>query len=112
MPSITKERFAALEAFETAMRATGAQAVACLTALECAVAQQAEDIARLEQQLDEAKSEARSAIEHSLDVNAIRDRGALMRKAKALSAQGVPCTLRGDYIRHTKTGAILAQVQR
>lgn len=43
-------------------------------------------------------------------INLITTRGQLMERLKTLAAQGVPCHMLGDAIRHRFTGAVLAQV--
>lgn len=40
----------------------------------------------------------------------IRDRAQLLAVARKLSSEGVPCSVRGSYLYHNVTKAILAQV--
>lgn len=40
----------------------------------------------------------------------IRDRAQLLAVARKLSSEGVPCTVRGNYLYHNISKAILAQV--
>lgn len=112
MPSITNRRHAALVDIERMLGADGPRLIAVVGHKLDTIAIQAEEIRRLEQQLDEAKREVRSILEFNAEQRAIKDRGALMRKARELSAQGVPCLMRGDYIIHAQTRAVIAQVQR
>ena len=112
MPSITKQRADALSALEEQYSAQGAQLVAVIANQRSIVAQQALDIRALEARLDEAQSEARLAAATHADAKRIVDRAALMRRAKQLAAEGVPCTMRGDFILHAQTKAILAQVAK
>lgn len=110
MPSITKARLAALETLEAMCGAQGAQLVATIQNEHSIIAQQSEDIRALERRLDAAESEARLAAATYADAARIMNKAQLMARAKALSASGVPCTMRGNFILHSKTGAILAQV--
>lgn len=65
------------------------------------------DILALTTERDELRAQAQPLQEQ---INTIRNRGQLMAKMRELSKQGVPCHMLGDYIRHSKTGAVIAQV--
>lgn len=55
---------------------------------------------------DEVGTSLRLAQEH------ITSRGELLRKLREFTAQGVPCVMRGGFIKHRITGAVLAQVRQ
>lgn len=44
------------------------------------------------------------------DAVTIRNRGELMQVMRKLSAEGVPCIMRGGFIYHSMTKAVLAQI--
>ena len=54
---------------------------------------------------DEVGNSLRLAQEH------ITSRGELMAKLRDFTQQGVPCVMRGGFITHRVTGAVLAQVR-
>lgn len=91
------------------------QLVAYIAALEASVADlerrlfEAErEVERLDAVCISMQADARSVAK---DIALVESRGALLRKLKALTIEGVPCRMRGASITHTVTGAVLAQVQ-
>jgi pyridoxal biosynthesis lyase PdxS len=40
----------------------------------------------------------------------IANRGELIARMREMSKEGVPCHMQGDFVRHSRTGAVLAQV--
>ena len=45
------------------------------------------------------------------DINTIDTRRGLLLRCKQLSAQGVPCHIRGNAVLHRVSGAVLAQIK-
>lgn len=112
MPVITKARAAALEALETSFAAQGARLVALVEHLKLDNEVSRDAVVKLNQRIAALEQELLAVAEQNADARVIRDRSALLRRAKELNAAGVPCTMRGDYIIHARTKAILAQVQQ
>jgi hypothetical protein len=107
MPSITKARLAQLEACE---REHNPRAEAQLEALRAE-----NDGLRLQvagEQLRCAELEAELSRLHTVhrDAVLIKNRAELMAVMRELSKQGVPCFMRGGFIYHSQTRAILAQI--
>lgn len=41
----------------------------------------------------------------------VRSRAELLMQLRQMTREGVPCHMQGDFIKHRKTGAVLAQVR-
>lgn len=108
MPSITKARLASLEAAEHHVFRLEAHVEVLTGQLSDAEAA----LVALRTENDALRAQLHASEQLAVNVNVIRDRGALMQRLRELVHQGVPCGMRGDIIRHTLTGAVLAQVTR
>ena len=108
MPSITKARHAALCAAEHHVFRLEAH----VEALQGQLSDAESALAALRAENDALRAQLHASEQLAVNVNVIRDRGALMQRLRQLVHEGVPCGMRGDIIRHTLTGAVLAQVQR
>ena len=90
------------------------QLLAYIAALEASVADHQRNVEGLSARIEELEAECvaldtQRAVAN--DIALVESRGALLRKLKALTIEGVPCRMRGAAITHVKTGAVLAQVR-
>jgi hypothetical protein len=114
MPSITNNRYNALCLAErelAQLRADGVgHQLAELEALRARHDALVADNERLNATCDELRGELMAVQQIAMDQSMIRDRTQLRHKLLSLVRQGVPCFMRGDFIYHSTTKAVLAQV--
>lgn len=107
MPSLTKARLAQLEAIERAytpqLEAELEAARAQIDGLRLEVAGERARVIELEAELQRLHTVHR-------DAAVIKNRAELMAVMRELSKQGVPCFMRGGFVYHSLTKAILAQI--
>lgn len=116
MPSITNARYGELCLAErqlAELRAQGAgHAMAELEALRARHDALVSDNERLIATCDELRGELMAVQQIAMDQSLIRDRTQLRHRLLNLVQQGVPCFMRGDFIYHSATKAVLAQVSQ
>jgi hypothetical protein len=66
-------------------------------------------IASMQARIDELEAELMRLQTTHRDAVTIKDRAELMAVARKLGQQGVPCFMRGGFISHAQTTAVLAQ---
>lgn len=65
-------------------------------------------IADLQDQLSGVQAQFRDVVDTTRHVE---NRAQLLMQLRQLTAEGVPCYMQGAFIKHRKTGAIIAQVK-
>lgn len=74
------------------------------------IRQQQAELVALRIECAELRAQLQPLVEAVATAKLIANRGELMTRMRDLSREGVPCHMQGDFIRHSRTGAVLAQV--
>lgn len=76
----------------------------------CAIKQLQAELDALSATCAELRAQLQPLTDIVANAKLIANRGELISRMREMSKEGVPCHMQGDFIRHSRTGAVLAQV--